>query len=207
LLRALPRSYQVTPDIPGPATSDTAKASQTPAGRQRERESARRRSGTISTASDITDTAASQQQAQSSTGRIPRRPCRNGLAVASGELALSVPKAVNHDEMGGRRAVRRPVKAPVAAAGDAHARGAYARSATFDRWLSPTAITNGFLMRNRRRRKSWPAGPAPAPLGLSEAQAADIDAAGLLRDAERYPALLESLVNSPRTVSVRARCC
>src|SRR3954454_4171466 len=32
LLRALPRSYQVTPDIPGPATSDTTKGSQaTPA--------------------------------------------------------------------------------------------------------------------------------------------------------------------------------
>jgi len=29
LLRALPRSYQVTPDIPGPATSDTAKGGQT----------------------------------------------------------------------------------------------------------------------------------------------------------------------------------
>ncbi|HEX6698781.1 MAG TPA: LLM class flavin-dependent oxidoreductase [Solirubrobacteraceae bacterium] len=32
MLRALPRSYQVTPDIPGPATSDTAKGGQTPNG-------------------------------------------------------------------------------------------------------------------------------------------------------------------------------
>src|SRR5215203_7449336 len=42
---------------PEPATSDTAKGGQTRTGRQPERESARRRSGTIPTASDITDTA------------------------------------------------------------------------------------------------------------------------------------------------------
>src|SRR5215204_2341824 len=42
---------------PEPPTSDTAKGGQTRTGRQPERESARRRSGTIPTASDITDTA------------------------------------------------------------------------------------------------------------------------------------------------------
>src|SRR4051812_19249663 len=55
LLRALPRSYQVTPDIPDRRRATQRKVVR-PNGRQPERESARRRSGTISTASDITDT-------------------------------------------------------------------------------------------------------------------------------------------------------
>jgi hypothetical protein len=58
LLRALPRSYQVTPDIPGPATSDTAKGGQTPTGADSLKESQLAAGPeTISTASDITDTA------------------------------------------------------------------------------------------------------------------------------------------------------
>jgi hypothetical protein len=62
LLRALPRSYQVTPDIP-----DRRRATQqqkvTPAGRQPQTETARRPVGTNATASDVTDTPEAKQQA------------------------------------------------------------------------------------------------------------------------------------------------
>ena len=56
LLGAVPRSYQVTPEHPRPATSDTAKVVK-PNGRQPERDSARRRSRSLHLASDVTDEA------------------------------------------------------------------------------------------------------------------------------------------------------
>jgi hypothetical protein len=66
LLWALPRSYQVTPDIP---TGDERhnKTRSGHSGRQPQRESARRPVGTISTVSDITDTPYPNSKPQSST--------------------------------------------------------------------------------------------------------------------------------------------
>ena len=70
LLGAVPRSYQVTPGHPRPATSDTAKASQAQ-GRQPESESARRRSGP------------SPQRRTSPTTRIKTASLKSGAACAA----------------------------------------------------------------------------------------------------------------------------
>src|SRR5215211_4919813 len=56
LLRVVPRSYQVTPDIPDRRRATQQKEVR-PTGRQPQRESARRPVGTFSTASDVTDEA------------------------------------------------------------------------------------------------------------------------------------------------------
>ena len=62
---------------PRPATSDTTKGSQAHPGRQPQRESARRPVGTISSASDVTDTP-NQNSKPRSSGRVP-----TGLGRAS----------------------------------------------------------------------------------------------------------------------------
>src|SRR5829696_8174904 len=56
LLEAVPRIYQVTPDIPDRRRATQQKEVR-PTGRQPQRESARRPVGTFSTASDVTDEA------------------------------------------------------------------------------------------------------------------------------------------------------
>ena len=73
LLRALPRSYQVTPDIPDRRRATQQKEVR-PTGRQPQRESALRPVGTISTASDITDdpNPNSKPQGQQSLQVAPR---------------------------------------------------------------------------------------------------------------------------------------
>src|SRR5215217_3339838 len=86
LLRALPRSYQVTPEIPNPATSDTAKGGQAPTGRQPETESARRRTGTISAASDITDTTNHNSKPESDS-TADSSPSGQSLARSAGRGA------------------------------------------------------------------------------------------------------------------------
>ena len=79
-LGAMPRSYQVTPGHPRSATSDTAKASQA-TGRQRESESARRRSGPSPRASDVTDAKSNSKR---ETGSLARTCLDAGCSSADG---------------------------------------------------------------------------------------------------------------------------
>src|SRR5215208_2948019 len=66
LLEAVPRIYQVTPDIPDRRRATQQKEVR-PTGRQPQRESARRPVGTFSTASDVTDEANPNSKPQSSS--------------------------------------------------------------------------------------------------------------------------------------------
>jgi hypothetical protein len=79
----MPRSYQVTPRHPRPATSDTAKGSQAPQGRQRESESARRRSRSLHPPSDITDATNQNSKPERSTGGQPPAALTSGSAHAA----------------------------------------------------------------------------------------------------------------------------
>jgi hypothetical protein len=81
----MPRSYQVTPDIPDRRRATQRKVVR-PNGRQPERESARRRSGTISTASDITDTTDHNSKPEGSGDLIHPAPI----------VAIGPPLATRH---------------------------------------------------------------------------------------------------------------
>jgi hypothetical protein len=72
LLGALPRSFQVTPDIPDRRRATQQKEVR-PTGRQPQRESARRPVGTISSASDVTDEPNRNSKPQGARGPGSRR--------------------------------------------------------------------------------------------------------------------------------------
>src|SRR5215207_7506938 len=88
LLRALPRSYQVTPDIPNRRRATQRKVVR-PNGRQPARESARRRSGTIPSASDITDDPNHNSKPRNQRSGF-RRESALARKRAAGWLVLSV---------------------------------------------------------------------------------------------------------------------
>jgi hypothetical protein len=72
LLGAVPRSYQVTPDIPDRRRATQQRRSGH-SGRQPQRESARRPVGTLSTSSDVTDTHDRNSKPRSESGRMALR--------------------------------------------------------------------------------------------------------------------------------------
>src|SRR3954470_1800799 len=86
LLWALPRSYQVTPDIPDRRRATQQKEVRPP-GRQPQRESARRPVGTFSSAADITD---NQIRTASLEGAARLRTVRLSAALPSFVLSRSV---------------------------------------------------------------------------------------------------------------------
>ena len=97
----MPRSYQVTPRHPRPATSDTAKGSQTASGRQPERESARRRSRSLHRPSDITDDPNQNSKPESSSGDPARAGERRDFAGFPRHAACFV--GMGYEELPERR--------------------------------------------------------------------------------------------------------